>query len=165
MVRLATLSLAAAAVVAAARASAPHAALVARPRCGAHGSPGNAADTSRIYYDRDVDQMATADAGNPAPKWPGASYQSEYGTVRTDMRDATNASVIGRFVVDTAGCVDSSSFQPVTSSDSAFTTEVRRVLPRLRYRPATKDGHKVRSWVLWKFEFFRRNGVASPISP
>jgi hypothetical protein len=38
------------------------------------------------------------------------------------------------------------------------------MLKRLHYEPAKKGGQKVRSWVLWKFVFFREAGASSPIA-
>jgi len=67
-------------------------------------------------------------------------------------------------VVDTMGCVDSSSFKVVSTSDSSFTASVEKMLKRLHYEPAKKGGQKVRSWVLWKFVFFREAGASNPIA-
>ncbi|MGH7646933.1 MAG: energy transducer TonB [Gemmatimonadaceae bacterium] len=132
-----------------------------RPKCGGHGWVLNALDTSHIY-DVDVDKQAVADRGNPKIAWPGTIGQNANGVSEADMKLAGNASVVGEFVVDTVGCVDSSSFKVVSSSDTAFTGAVLSMLPKLRYEPARKDGKKVRSRVLWKFEFYRQNGARAP---
>ena len=134
---------------------------VFRP-CASHGAPLGVLDTSHVYEDREVDHPATASRSNPNVRWPTTADRSAAGTVESDARYGGDASVTARFVVDTLGCVDSSTFTVVTASDSAFTLAVRRVLPQLRYAPAKKGGRKVRSWVLWKFVFYRRNGAGLP---
>ncbi|HEX5177885.1 MAG TPA: energy transducer TonB [Gemmatimonadaceae bacterium] len=135
-----------------------------RPKCGGHGWALNQLDTSHIY-DVDVDQQAVPERGNPQIPWPGTIGQNYNGTAEADMKLSGDASVVGKFVVDTMGCVDSSTFKVVSTSDSAFTQSVERMLPKLRYEPAKKDGKKVRSWVLWKFAFYRRHGSEAPIGP
>jgi len=134
-----------------------------RPKCGAHGWLLNQIDSSHIY-DGDVDQEATPDRDNPKIPWPGSYGLNQNGTVESDMKLGDNASVVGKFVVDTMGCVDSSSFKVVSTSDSSFTASVEKMLKRLHYEPAKKGGQKVRSWVLWKFVFFREAGASNPIA-
>jgi len=120
--------------------------------------PGALPDSSRVYDSRDVDKPSVGEPGNPTAPWPGTADQSPFGTVATDQRDAASASVVAQFIVDTLGCVDSASFRVVVASDSAFVRSVLGVVSRLRYTPARKGGRKVRSLVLWKFVFYRRNG-------
>lgn len=134
-----------------------------RPKCGAHGWLLNQIDSSHIF-DGDVDQEAVPERDNPKIPWPGSYGMNQNGTVESDMKLGDNASVTGKFVVDTMGCVDSSSFKVVSTSDSAFTNSVEKMLKKLRYEPARKGGQKVRSWVLWKFVFFREAGASSPIA-
>lgn len=136
-----------------------------RPKCGPHGWLLNVIDSSHIYSGNgDVDEPAVAERDNPKIPWPGSYGTNQNGTVEADMKMGENASVVGEFVVDTMGCVDSSSFKVVSTSDSAFTASVEKTLHKLHYRPAKKGGQKVRSWVLWKFVFFREAGAETPIA-
>jgi len=132
------------------------------PKCGPHGWALNALDTSHVYGGMEVDKAATAYSNNPTIPWPGTRDQTDYGTSETDLRDAKSASVIARFVVDTMGCIDSTSFKVVSASDSSFSKAVQKVLTKLHYRPAERGKQKVRSWVLWKFLMFRTNGTELP---
>jgi hypothetical protein len=50
----------------------------------------------------------------------------------------------------------------VSSTDSAFTDEILKVLPKYRYDPAKKEGKKVRAWLTWKFLFYKEPGVRNP---
>lgn len=138
------------------------AAVSGRPKCGGHGWLLGALDTTSHIYGQDVDKPAQADRGNPKIPWPGAPGVNQNGTVESDMRTNGEASVTGQFVVDTMGCIDSSTFKVVEATDSSFATEVEKMLPQLHYEPAQKDKHKVKSWVVWKFVFFRKNGAVLP---
>ncbi len=164
--RLVVVSIIAIAVVTAAFGSGPRVARAGsvdlKPRCGAHGWVLGAFDTSHTYQGAEVDQPAVPDRSNPAIPWPSATERSASGTVETDARYGATAAVVARFVVDTVGCIDSSTFKVVQASDTSFTLAVRRALPRLRYEPGRSGGHKVRSWVLWKFVFEHRNGSEMP---
>lgn len=133
-----------------------------RPKCGAHGWILGVIDSSHIYG-TDVDRPATADRNNPKIPWPGSRGTNYNGTVEADMKANGEAAVVAQFVVDTVGCVDSSTFKVVSSPDTAYSNAVAHMLPKLHYEPAVKDAQKVRSWVLWKFEFFRKSGAISPI--
>lgn len=132
-----------------------------RPKCGGHGWLLGGLDSSHVY-DQDVDKQASASRGNPKIPWPGAPGVNSNGTVEADMRSNGEASVTGRFVVDTMGCIDSSTFKVLQTTDSSFSTEVEKMLPQLHYEPAQKGKQKVRSWVVWKFVFYRRNGAVVP---
>lgn len=129
-----------------------------RPKCGAHGWVLGAIDSSHIY-DTDVDKPAKPDRGNPQIPWPGSRGTNYNGTVEADMKMNGEAAIIAKFVVDTVGCIDSSTFKVVSGTDTAFSNAVERMLPKLYYEPAVKDKQKVRSWVLWKFEFYRKAGA------
>ncbi|HKV51349.1 MAG TPA: energy transducer TonB [Gemmatimonadaceae bacterium] len=122
----------------------------------------NILDTSHVYGGLEVDKPAEAYRNNPTIPWPGTRDQTDNGTAETDQRDAKNASVIARFVVDTMGCVDSTSFKVVSASDSAFSKAVQQYITKLHYKPAQRGDQKVRSWVLWKFLLYRANGSEIP---
>ena len=132
------------------------------PKCGPHGSLLNSLDTSHVYGGMEVDEPAEAYRNNPTIPWPGTRDRNDNGASETDQRDAKGASVIARFVVDTVGCVDSTSFRVVEASDSSFSKAVQQVITKLHYKPAQRGGQKVRSWVLWKFLLYRRNGAEIP---
>ncbi len=102
-----------------------------RPKCGAHGWILNQLDSTHIY-DGDVAEEAVPDRSNPKIAWPGSYGLNQNGTVESDMKIGDDASVIGKFVVDTMGCIDSSSFKVVSTSDSAFTNSVEKMLKKLR---------------------------------
>ncbi len=129
-----------------------------RPKCGAHGWVLGALDSSHIY-DTDVDQPSKPERNNPQIPWPGSRGTNYNGTVEADMRVNGEAAVVAKFVVDTAGCIDSSTFKVVSAPDTAYSNAVAHMLPKLHYEPAVKDKQKVRSWVLWKFEFYRKSGA------
>jgi TonB family protein len=57
------------------------------------------------------------------------------------------------YVVDTAGWVDTSSIEVVTSDDPRFTRSVRDALDHMRFRPAIRAGRPVRQRVQQKFRF------------
>ena len=132
------------------------------PKCGAHGWALNRLDTSRVYGGMEVDKPAEAYRNNPTIPWPGTRDESDNGTPEMDQRDSKNASVVAQFVVDTVGCIDSTSFRVVSASDSSFSKAVQSVITRLHYKPAQRGNQKVRSWVLWKFLLYRANGAELP---
>lgn len=129
-----------------------------RPKCGPHGWVLGVIDSSHIY-DTDVDQAAKPDRNNPQIPWPASRGTNYNGTVEADMKTNGEANVVAKFVVDTVGCIDSSTFKVVSATDTAYSNAVEKMLPKLHYEPAVKDKQKVRSWVLWKFEFYRKSGA------
>lgn len=132
------------------------------PKCGPHGWALNVLDSSHVYGGMEVDKPAVAYRNNPTIPWPGTRDQNDNGASEMDSRDARDASVVARFVVDTMGCIDSTSFKVVSASDSAFSKSVQSVITRLHYKPAQRGDQKVRSWVLWKFLMYRTNGAELP---
>ena len=132
------------------------------PKCGPHGWALNVLDTSHVYGGMEVDKPAEAYRNNPTIPWPGTRDENDNGTPEMDLRDAKSASVVARFVVDTMGCIDSTSFKVVAASDSSFSKAVQKVITKLHYKPAQRGKQKVRSWVLWKFLLYRTNGAEMP---
>ena len=57
------------------------------------------------------------------------------------------------YVVDTAGGVDTTTFQVLHSDDPRFTASVRTALRQMRFRPAKRAGRTVRQLVEQKFRF------------
>jgi hypothetical protein len=122
----------------------------------------NVLDSSHVFGGMEVDKPAEAYQNNPTIPWPGTRDESDNGTAAMDQRDAKNASVVARFVVDTVGCIDSTSFKVVSASDSTFSKAVQELITKLHYKPAQRGNQKVRSWVLWRFLFYRTNGAEAP---
>ncbi len=117
-------------------------------------------ENDQTFSDMDVEVLAKPRRNNPEPKFPSvlqgsASYDLNY-------KDRVGGEVVARFVVDTLGCVDMRTFTIVSATDSAFTDEIRKVLPKFRYDPARKEGKKVRAWLTWRFLFYKDSGARPP---
>ena len=89
-----------------------------------------------------VERQAAPLSGNPDPRYP-ESLRAR----------SVQGSVIARFVVDTAGRVESGSFGALRSDDALFTESVVAALAQSRFRPAEVGGHKVRQLVEQEFTF------------
>lgn len=61
--------------------------------------------------------------------------------------------VRARYVVDTSGKVDSTSFEIVEASHPAFAHAVLEAVPRMRFKPAVTSGRRVPQLVEQTFEF------------
>ena len=62
-------------------------------------------------------------------------------------------SVAARYVVDTTGFADTSSFQVMKSTNREFIAAVREALPYMRFQPAKIGQLKVRQLVEQQFSF------------
>ena len=71
-------------------------------------------------------------------------------------RTFARGSVRAVFVVDSLGAVDVETFHVLQADDPAFVREVRRVLPMMRYFPATIDGRPAPQAIEQLFTFERR---------
>ncbi len=80
-----------------------------------------------------------------------ASVQPRYPRALQEQR--VPGEVDARFVVDSAGRVDASSFDVVRSSNALFTAAVRDALAALRYLPAERGGRRVAQTVEQTFRF------------
>lgn len=90
----------------------------------------------------DVDSAATRYTWSAAPSYP------------MDMLNANKeGEVLARYVVDTLGHADTTSFEVVSSTNKAFTRAVRAALPDMRFSPAQWNGQKVRQLVEQRFAF------------
>jgi TonB family protein len=96
----------------------------------------------KAFFEFQVEKPVASRPGNPHPRYPADSHARSTGGV-----------VTARFVVDTAGRVDITSFEVVSTSDKAFVSVVKDVLPEMRYFPAEISGHKVRQLVEQNFRF------------
>jgi hypothetical protein len=117
-------------------------------------------ENDKSWSDLEVDVLARPKRGNRAPSFPSVLTGSA--VFDANYKDRVGGEVVARFVVDTLGCVDMRTFTVVSASDSAFTEELLKVIPKYRYEPARKDGTKVRAWLTWKFVFYKDNGARPP---
>jgi TonB family protein len=85
------------------------------------------------------------DEDNPSPVYPPRL-----------LAQGVEGSVSVAFVVDTTGRPDPRTMQVLRSSDELFTRAVRKVLPRLRFRPAQSGALKVAILVEQPFVFALR---------
>lgn len=105
-----------------------------------------------VYVESEVDRPVIRDPSSAAPEYP-AFLQAEH----------IEGFVIGEFIVDTNGRADSASLHIVLSSHPAFEQSLREALPRMRFLPATLDGHAVRQRVRQEFDFEFQPGMAPPL--
>jgi len=106
-----------------------------------------------VYVESEVDRPVIRDPSSAAPEYP-AFLQAEH----------VEGFVIGEFIVDTNGRADSTSLHIVLSSHPAFEQSLREALPRMRFLPATLDGHSVRQRVRQEFDFEFQPGLAPPLT-
>lgn len=81
---------------------------------------------------------------------PGQMGPSYPEALRDDRPDGV---VVVRFVIDTLGRVEVPSFKVVAATNPLFEASVRSAIDRLRYMPASQDGHPVRVKLEQRFEF------------
>jgi TonB family protein len=116
------------------------------PRGGAKGDQplGTVAPfvAESVFSVLEVDQMVERFESSAAPVYPEEL-----------MRRGTEGQVEATYVVDTAGMVDTTTFQVLQSDDSQFTQSVRSALPGMRFRPAKRAGRAVRQLVGQRFRF------------
>lgn len=92
-----------------------------------------------------VDRIAEAVAGTPAPDYPDALKAR-----------GVQGSVVAQFVVDSSGRVEPASFVVISSRNDLFSLAVRNSLQRARFKPATLAGRPVRQLVQQSFSFVLR---------
>jgi protein TonB len=95
-----------------------------------------------IYLASQVDNPVAYDPNSAAPAYPDSL-----------RRNGVEGQVTAQFVVDTSGHVDVESFVLLESSHGRFTESVRQALPRMLFRPAEINGHKIRQLVQIPFVF------------
>ena len=61
--------------------------------------------------------------------------------------------VVARYIVDTTGFADTTSFEVIRSTNPEFIRSVRDALPYMRFSPAKIGSHKVRQLVEQPFTF------------
>jgi TonB family protein len=90
----------------------------------------------------EVDSAAVRYAWSAAPAYP------------SDMLKAhKEGEVVARYVVDTLGVADTSTFEVMSSTSRSFVSAVRAALPDMRFSPALWNGQKVRQLVEQRFAF------------
>jgi TonB family protein len=90
----------------------------------------------------DVDSAVTRHPWSAAPAYPPEM-----------LKKKLEGSVFVRYVVDTSGFADASSFQVLRSSHADFTAAVRSALPDMRFNPARIGPRRVRQLVEQEFSF------------
>ncbi len=90
----------------------------------------------------EVDSVVTPDPNSAGPEYPERL-----------LRARVEGAVLARFIVDSTGRADPVSFIAVQTSDTAFTSAVRRALPGMKFSPATLRGVPVAQVVVQQFTF------------
>jgi TonB family protein len=98
--------------------------------------------TESALTEIEVDSAVMRDPTSAAPEYPPRL-----------LAVGIAGEVTARYVVDTLGAVDTTSFTVVQSSRSEFAEAVRRALPGMHFRPAMQRGRLVRQWVEQTFHF------------
>jgi TonB family protein len=96
----------------------------------------------RTYFVFLVERPAAPRPGNPSPKYPPMLHAAN-----------VEGDVLVQFVVDTLGRVDSTTFHVLKSTHDLFTTAVKDVVFRYKFRPAELGGGKVKQLVQMPFDF------------
>lgn len=103
----------------------------------------------------DVDSAVARSENSAAPAYPPAMLSAH-----------VMGFVSARYVVDTTGRADVSSFEVIQSTNPAFEKSVREALPNMRFKPAKIGAVKVRQLVEQTFSFRIDEPVApTPTSP
>jgi TonB family protein len=90
----------------------------------------------------DVDSAVTRHPWSAAPAYPAEM-----------LKRKQEGAVFVRYVVDTTGFADASSFEVLRSTHHEFTTAVRTALPDMRFNPARIGKRRVRQLVEQEFSF------------
>jgi TonB family protein len=95
-----------------------------------------------VFSVLEVDEMVERYESSAAPAYPPDL-----------LAMGTEGSVRAMYVVDTTGRVDTSTIEVMSSDDERFTESVRAALGLMRFRPAKRQGQRVRQLVEQKFHF------------
>lgn len=95
-----------------------------------------------VFSVLEVDEMVERYENSAAPIYP-----------RDLLTVGAEGMVQAIYVVDTAGVVDTTTIQVVSSDDPRFTESVRTALAGMRFRPAKRAGKAVRQQVQQQFRF------------
>lgn len=106
----------------------------------------------------EVDSAVTTDPSSGGPSYPPKLLEAR-----------VEGEVLVRFIVDSLGRADPTSFIAVQTSDTAFTNAVRAALPLMKFRPARLRGIPVSQVVVQSFAFRiaeqPKDSSLSPILP
>ena len=105
-------------------------------------SAANISEAPQVFSEIDVDSAASRDEDSEGPAYPP-----------TLIARNIEGSVLARFVVDTNGRPDVSTFITLESTHDLFAAAVRDVLPRMKFRPAKRNNVVVRQLVELRFSF------------
>jgi len=98
--------------------------------------------TESALTEIEVDSAVVRDPTSAAPEYPPALLAA-----------GIAGEVTARYLVDTLGVVDPTSFTIVLASRNEFSEAVRQALPGMHFRPAMQRGRLVRQWVEQTFHF------------
>lgn len=110
-----------------------------------------------VFTVLEVDSAVARSQNSAAPAYPLDLVQKHI-----------EGGVIVRYVVDTTGFADTTSFEVIKSTNDGFVRAVRDALPYMRFAPAKIGARKVRQLVEQPFTFRIAPGVAAgkkPASP
>lgn len=96
----------------------------------------------KAYTAVEVDSAAILDPESEAPVYPPEL-----------LKLGVEGVVMARFVVDSSGHADVTTFELLADSDPEFVAAVRLALPNMRYRPAVFDGRRVNQLAEQRFSF------------
>jgi hypothetical protein len=106
-----------------------------------------------VYSVLEVDTAVVRSASSAAPAYPPALLAAH-------IQGYVNA----RYVVDTTGLADTTTFEVMTATNPEFVTAVRDVLPFMHFQPAKIGPQKVRQLVQQQFSF-KITGDTLPVVP
>lgn len=117
---------------------------------GQNTPPGNSDNQQdSVFTILEVDSAVMRSASSAAPAYP-----------LDLLKDHIEGTVRVRYIVDTTGFADPSTFEVLSSTHAQFTASVRDVLPYMRFTPAKIGARKVRQVVEQPFTFH----IAAPPS-
>jgi protein TonB len=90
----------------------------------------------------EVDSVVARDPASAAPEYPPRL-----------LAQGVEGYAAVRWVVDSTGAVDTLTYRVVQANHPDFAVAVRQALPRMRFRPAIREGHRVRQLVEQTFRF------------
>jgi TonB family protein len=90
----------------------------------------------------EVDSAVVYDPTSAAPEYP-----------RHLMAQGIEGFASVRYVVDSTGLVDTTTYRVLTTTHGDFAVAVRRALPLMHFRPAMQSGQRVRQLVEQTFRF------------
>ena len=99
-------------------------------------------DPDSVFSVLDVDTAVVRMANSAAPAYPLQLLEAR-----------VMGSVAARYIVDTTGFVDTTSFVVVTATNPGFVTAVKDAMPYMRFTPAKMGSMKVRQLVEQQFTF------------